>query len=291
MSSLPDQIRKIIPSLGQNAAPENSAKIRELYAPMLAGVRNGVSSRLDAAYGDHARQKLDVYWKEGGTGKPVFVYIPGGGFVGGDKRSDDLYYGNIGACAAHDGMVCVIANYRLAPEAKWPLASKDIESAVNWTKAHAKEFGGDPEKIVIMGHSAGAAHVATYLFDPDIKGELHVKGGLLSSGPYTMPKGPKPPNFVAYYGDDDSVADRRSALNYVKDSKLPICISVAEYDPPNLITPAFEMAKALVARSNTCPSIRCAEGHNHFSTVSSMGTSDDDFARFTLGFVRQCVGG
>lgn len=291
MSSLPDHIRKIIPTLGQNAAPENSAKIRELYAPMLAGVMKGVSARLDVAYGDHARQKLDVYWKEGGAGKPVFVYIPGGGFVGGDKRSDDVYYGNIGACAAHADMVCVIANYRLAPEAKWPLASKDIESAVDWARSNASAFGGDPAKIVIMGHSAGAAHVATYLFDPDIKGERHVRGGLLSSGPYSMPKGPKPPNFIAYYGDDDSQAERRSALTYVKESTVPICLSVAEYDPPNLITPAFDMAKALVARSGVCPSIRCAEGHNHFSTVSSMGSADDDFANFTLRFVRQCVGG
>ena len=94
----------------------------------------------------------------------------------------------------------MIANYRLAPEFKWPLASKDIEAAVNWTSAHAGEFGGDPGKIVIMGHSAGAAHVATYLFDPDIKGENAVRGGLLSSGPYSVPKGPKPGNFIAYYG-------------------------------------------------------------------------------------------
>ena len=106
-----------------------------------------------------------------------------------------------------------------------------------------------------------------------------------------MPKGQRAPNFVAYYGDNDADADRRTSLNYVKDSKIPICISVAEYDPPSLITPAFELAKALVARSSTCPAIRCAEGHNHFSTVSSMGSSDDDFARYTLGFVRDCVGG
>ena len=183
MSTMPAHIRKIIPSLGQNAAPENSAKVRELYAPLLSGVMNGVTSKLDQAYGDHARQKLDVYFEGKGSGKPVFIYIPGGGFVGGDKRSDDLYYGNIGACAARAGMVCVIANYRLAPDFKWPLASKDIESAVNWTRAHAKEFGGDPDKIVIMGHSAGAAHVATYLFDPDIRGGDVVKGGLLSIGP------------------------------------------------------------------------------------------------------------
>lgn len=290
MSSIPDHIRKIIPGLGQNAAPENSAKVRELYAPLLTGLMEGVSTKYDAAYGDHPRQKLDVYWKQGGAGKPVFVYIPGGGFVGGDKRSDDVFYANIGGAAAHEGMVCVVANYRLAPEFKWPVASQDIASAVQWTRAHAAEFGGDPEKIVIMGHSAGAAHVATFLFDPDIKGEQWVKGGLLSSGSYAMLKGPKPANYIAYYGEDDSQSERRSALSHVAASTVPICLSVAEYDPPGLITPAFDMAKALVARSSVCPPIRCADGHNHFSTVSSMGSSDDDFAKFTFGFVRQCVG-
>lgn len=290
MNSLPKHIRDIIPSLGQNAAPENSAKIRELYTPMLAGLMDGVSMKLDVAYGGHARQKLDVYWKDGGSNKAVFVYIPGGGFVGGDKRGDDVFYGNIGAAAAREDMVCVIANYRLAPEFKWPLASEDIAAAVQWTRDNIAQYGGDAERIVIMGHSAGAAHVATYLFDPDIKGERFVKGGLLSSGPYSMSKGPKASNFVAYYGDDDSQCERRSAVNHVKDSKIPICLSVAEYDPPGLITPAFEMAKALVARSSLCPPIRCADGHNHFSTVSSMGSSDSDFADFTFGFVRQCVG-
>ncbi|MDP4594159.1 MAG: alpha/beta hydrolase, partial [Beijerinckiaceae bacterium] len=253
-------------------------------------VMDGVETRYDAAYGDHERHKLDVYWTDGGKNKPVFIYIPGGGFTGGDKRSDPVFYANIGACMAQEGMVGVVANYRLAPEFQWPAAAKDIESAVTWVRTHAEEFGGDPEKVVIMGHSAGAAHVATFLFDPDIRGETIVKGGLLSSGLYEVPKGTKAPNLLAYFGDDESTFERRSAINHVKESKVPVCLSVAEYDPPGLITPAFDIAKALVARSSLCPPIRCAEGHNHFSTVASMGTSDNDFAQYTIDFVHKCVG-
>ena len=290
MSSMPDHIRQVIPPLGQNSAPENASAVRELYKPMLANVMVGVEAQYDAAYGDHDRHKLDVYWRKSGKNKPVFIYIPGGGFTGGDKRSDPVFYANIGACMAQQDMVGVVANYRLAPEFQWPAAAKDIESAVTWVRTHAAEFGGDPDKVVIMGHSAGAAHVATFLFDPDIKGETIVKGGLLSSGLYEMPKGSKAPNLLAYFGDDEGKFERRSAINYVKESKVPVCLSVAEYDPPNLITPTFDMAKALVARSSVCPPVRCAEGHNHFSTVASMGSSDSDFAQYTIDFVRRCVG-
>lgn len=289
MTSMPDHIRAAIPPLGLNAAPDNSATVRKLYAPLLAGVMDGVSMRGDAAYGDHPRQRLDVYWKEGGARKPIFVYIPGGGFVGGDKRSDPVFYGNIGACVAHAGMVGMIANYRLAPEFKWPLAAKDIDAAVRWIAAHAGEFGGDPERIVIMGHSAGAAHVATFLFDPDIKGERLVRGGLLSSGMYAVRPGETRANVLGYFGADESQFERRSALSHVGASKIPIAISVAEYDPVNLVTPGFDLAKALCARDGKCPPIRRMDGHNHFSTVASMGTKDDDFANIVLDFARKCV--
>lgn len=290
MTSMPDNIRKAIPPLGQNAAPENATTIRNLYTPLVEGVMNGVEMKLDIPYGDHQRHKLDVYWKAGGTGKPIFVYIPGGGFVGGDKRSDPVFYGNIGGCVAQEGMVGVVANYRLAPEAKWPLAAKDIESAIKWVKAHASDFGGDPNKIVVMGHSAGAAHVATFLFDPDIKGGDLVAGGMLSSGPYAVRKDETRENVLGYFGTDTSQFDRRSSINYVAQSKVPVAVSVAEYDPPHLISPAFEMALVLAQRDGRSPRIRSFDGHNHFSTVASMGSKDDDFAKVTIEFIRMCTG-
>ncbi|HEV2572122.1 MAG TPA: alpha/beta hydrolase [Beijerinckiaceae bacterium] len=291
MTSMPDDIRKAIPPLGQNAAPDNASTIRKLYAPLLEGLMKGVEMKLDIPYGDHERQKLDVYWKAGGSGKPVFVYIPGGGFVGGDKRSDPVFYGNVGGCVAREGMVGVVANYRLAPEAKWPLAAKDVESAVKWVKEHAAEFGGDPNKIVIMGHSAGAAHVATFLFDPDINGGDIVAGGMLSSGPYEVRKDESRDNVLAYFGSDTGQFDRRSPLNYVAKSKVPVAVSIAEYDPLHLITPGYDMARALTLRDGKGPRVRCFDGHNHFSTVASMGSRDDDFAKVAIEFIRTCTGG
>lgn len=289
MTSMPDNIRETIPTLGQGTDPAAANAVRELYKPLLDGLMDGVETRYDEAYGDDERHKLDVYWKDEGTDKPIFIYIPGGGFVGGDKRSDPVFYANIGACVAHAGMVGVVANYRLAPDHKWPSAAKDIESAVTWVRTHAGDFGGSPKKIVIMGHSAGAAHVSSFLFDPDIKGETIVSGALLSSGLYEVREEEKRDNVLAYYGDDKSQFERRSSLNFVKNSKIRVGISVAEYDPPMLITPAFDMAKALVARDGVCPPIRCADGHNHFSTVASMGSKDDDFANYVIEFIHTCV--
>jgi len=282
-------IRKAIPQLGPNISPEMWNTVCQLYAPLMEGVMNGVEMKLDIPYGDHERQKLDVYRQAGDGGKPVFIYIPGGGFVGGDKRTDPIFYGNVGGCVAREGMVGVVANYRLAPDARWPLAAKDVESAVKWVKAHATEFGGDPAKIVIMGHSAGAAHVATFLFDPDIRGGDIVAGGMLSSGLYEVRKDENRDNILAYFGNDTSQFDRRSALNYITQSKVPVAVSIAEYDQPQLSTPGFDMARALTLRDGKSPRIRCFDGHNHFSTVASMGSKDNDFAEVAIEFIRACT--
>ena len=67
-------------------------------------------------------------------------------------------------------MVGVNANYRLAPHNPFPDAAIDIGLVVAWIKAHADEFGGEPERIFLMGHSSGGTHVATWAYDPSVHG-------------------------------------------------------------------------------------------------------------------------
>jgi triacylglycerol lipase len=69
-----------------------------------------------------------------------------------------------------NGMVGVNMTYRLAPQAKWPAAQEDIGSAIAWIKANAAAQGGDPNRIYLMGHSAGASHVANYMSHSQFRG-------------------------------------------------------------------------------------------------------------------------
>ncbi|HXR93627.1 MAG TPA: nuclear transport factor 2 family protein [Steroidobacteraceae bacterium] len=104
----------------------------------------------------------------GGAGahapRPVLVFIHGGGFSRGAKSTPGSpFYDNIGVWAVDHGLVGVTINYRLAPQYQWPSGIEDLTLVVAWLKSHIAQYGGDPHKIVLWGHSAGAAHVADYV--------------------------------------------------------------------------------------------------------------------------------
>jgi len=96
--------------------------------------------------------------------RPVLVFIHGGGFTRGAKHTPGSpFYDNVGLWAADHGLVGVTINYRLAPQYPWPSGIEDLTLVVAWLKSHISEYGGDPDKIFLWGHSAGAAHVADYV--------------------------------------------------------------------------------------------------------------------------------
>jgi acetyl esterase/lipase len=105
------------------------------------------------AYGVNARQRLDVYAPRGGRSPaPVAVFFYGGAWDSG-RRQD---YGWVGRALASRGFVTVVPDYRLYPEARYPVFLEDGANAVRWAVDHAREYGGDPHRIVLIGHSAGA---------------------------------------------------------------------------------------------------------------------------------------
>ena len=114
----------------------------------------------DIAFGDGVRQRLDVYAPTGGqdTARPVIVFIHGGGWRAGDKAG----YEFAGRAFASLGFVTVVPNYRLSPEAHFPDFVEDGAAAIRWVRENIAERGGDPDRIVMVGHSAGA-HIAGLL--------------------------------------------------------------------------------------------------------------------------------
>ncbi len=116
-------------------------------------------------YGRGPRQALDI-WVPGdaqrGDRRPVVVFFYGGGWNSGDRAS----YGFAGRALAGQGFVVVIPDYRLAPKAHWPDFLHDSAAAVAWTHAHIAGLGGDPDRIALMGHSAGAYNGAMLALDP-----------------------------------------------------------------------------------------------------------------------------
>lgn len=284
MEFLPHHVRIAIQEMGAGAQPEINKATKSLFAPLLESGA-GVIERLDIAYGEHVRQRIDVYSAAELKGAPVVIYIPGGGFTGGDKRQDSNFFGNVGRYFAKRGVVAVTGNYRLAPDFTWPSAAEDVARIVAWVQDHIAEFGGDATRIVIFGHSAGASHVASYLFDPDLRGDMQVCGAMLSSGLYVLRASEMRPNVAQYFGSDETTFERRSAVSHVAGTTIPVLLTIAEYDPAALATPTLDLAIALTRRDGRPPKLMRLDDHNHYSCISSLGTSDTRYASALLAFV------
>ena len=108
---------------------------------------------LDIPYGDHPAQVLDIYLPDEGEGPfPLVVHIHGGGFAIGDKRDDhmDAYLGGIKL-----GFAVASVEYRLSGVAPFPAAVVDCRESIRFIKEHAAEYSIDPERIGLIGGSAG----------------------------------------------------------------------------------------------------------------------------------------
>jgi triacylglycerol lipase len=231
----------------------------------------------DLRYGEHERHRLDVHSsggpQRGGALAPVFVFVHGGGFVAGDKYHPGTPgYDLVGAWAVRHGWVGVNITYRYAPEVKWPAGAEDVAAAVGWIRENIAAYGGDPDRIVVAGNSAGAVHVAD--FAAGHGGAVDgVRGVALISGTFgvRMPVPGQPPH--PYYGE---VADPATAasLPCLVESHIPLLFAVAERDPARFHAAAAEVVAAWLARHGTVPDLVWVDGHNHMSAVGSLGVDE-----------------
>jgi acetyl esterase/lipase len=118
----------------------------------------GIKRATDLAYGAESRQQLDIYAPIEARGAPILLFWHGGSWQSGDKDR----YRFVGARLARQGFVVAVPNYRLAPANPFPAFMQDAALAVRWLSDHASEFGGDPARMYLSGHSAGG-HIALIL--------------------------------------------------------------------------------------------------------------------------------
>lgn len=162
--------------------PENAASKMRLQYPGVTGSlplavlnllvpRSAFVAHRGLAFGDDARQRLDIYVpKRLAAPAPVLLFFHGGGWQGG-RRGDYLAFGQVFAGA---GIITVVADYRLYPQVKYPAFVEDAAAALAFLRAHAGDFGGDPSRLFVSGHSAGAYNAAMLASEPAF---LKVRGG------------------------------------------------------------------------------------------------------------------
>ncbi len=153
-------------------------------APTLFG---SYTRHADLAYGAARRQRVDIYAPPNAQHLPVVIFWHGGTWKSGDKAN----YRFVGAALAARGLVAVVADYRLYPAVHFPAFCEDGARALAWVEAHIGEYGGDPQRIVLMGHSAGA-HIAAFVaynheFDRQAGADPRAVVGFVGlSGPYVL---------------------------------------------------------------------------------------------------------
>jgi acetyl esterase/lipase len=125
--------------------------------------KGGLTVTHDIAYGEGSRRRLDIYAprKTSAAPTPVVVFFYGGGWETGSKNM----YGWVGAALARQGYLVLVPDYRVYPDVRCPTFLEDSARAVRWARDHAADYGGDPGRLVLMGHSAGAYNAAMLTLD------------------------------------------------------------------------------------------------------------------------------
>ncbi|MDH7639347.1 alpha/beta hydrolase [Sphingomonas oryzagri] len=138
----------------------------------------------DASFGPDPRQRLDIYvpGAPSAQARPIIVFFYGGSWNSGTKSG----YSFVGRALASRGFVVAIPDYRLVPQVRYPTFLEDNASAVRWVRTHSQEFGGDADRLILAGHSAGAYNAAMLALDPRWLGEDRkaVRGLIGLAGPY-----------------------------------------------------------------------------------------------------------
>jgi len=283
-----DEIAWKLLELGPLIDPATNAAI---YAPLQQKEPyQGVRIERDVKYGVADRNLLDVFVSDTQSSqRPVLIFVHAGGFVGGDKRTGDSpFYDNVMLWAVKNGFVGVNTTYRLAPQSPWPAAAEDLAAAVQWVSDNIASRGGDPARVFLMGHSAGAVHVATYVSHPEFQ---KVKGGglagaILVSGIYDLNGEAAGDSEKAYFGTDPSLYAGRSSLPGLQAAKLPLMIAAAELDPPRFIQ-QFELLKEAACKAGQgCPRAIVLPQHSHMSEVYAINTPDTRLTDAILEFVK-----
>ncbi len=136
------------------------------------------------AYGEDERQALDIYAPVGDSeaARAVVVFFYGGSWNSGTRAG----YNFAGRALAAQGYLVVVPDYRLVPEVHFPAFVEDGAQAVRWVRQNIAGYGGDPDKVVLMGHSAGAHIAAMLANDPRWLGEDReaLRGLVGLAGPY-----------------------------------------------------------------------------------------------------------
>jgi acetyl esterase/lipase len=227
---------------------------------------SGYVADTDLPYGDGARHRLDVYRPLAaapGPAAPVIVFFYGGNWESGERR----HYRFVGQGFANQGFVTVVPDYRLYPEVRYPAFVEDGAAAVAWVVRNIARFGGDPGRIILVGHSAGAHTALMLALNPAFLGadRTALAGAVGLAGPYDFePRGRNRDILAADAGGPSSMP-----IDYVDGAGPPVLLLTGDADPTVSPANSARLAARIRARGGRVRVIEYA-GVGHAKILAAL---------------------
>ena len=276
-----------------SSRPTEGAASRPAQTPVLA--ENTIEHK-DVAYGgpDAKLNVLDIYSPAKASKSPVLIFVHGGEWTKGDKREISCKPKFFNEHA----IVFVSVNYRLSPKDKHPAQVDDVATAIAWVREHIAEYGGDPNKIVLMGHSAGC-HLATLtalnpeslakvkLKPSDLRGVVAWSGGMYDLVARAKAGGMYLPYIQATFGDSEESQRAASPMTYTQNAKGGPTFLFASTDEERSASSrqaAEAMVEAINKAGGTAKTAILA-GKTHFATNHELGADGDKTGLMLLEFI------
>ena len=245
------------------------------------------------------RQTLDVYAPPNAGNRPIIFWIHGGGWVRGDKSEVKMKP----AAFVDRGYVFVAINYRFVPNATIKEITGDVAKALHWVHSNAQQYGGDPNSIFVMGHSAGAQLAALVCIDDRylqaeglslrmVKGCVPVDGDTydVATQVKMVEEVPQRPYFDSHrrkFGHEAALVDLSAVTHVARDKGIPpfLIVHVADYPESRTGLQSHLLATRLIHHGGVSARVLSVPGKTHVTLDSDLGTPGDATTDAILQFV------
>jgi alpha-L-fucosidase 2 len=264
--------------------------------------------RTDIEYGraDGQSLQLDAYLIDEGAPHPAIIWVHGGGFVAGDKQP---YPKSLLDPLAAEGFAWFSVNYRLAPRYPFPAQTDDVESAVHFIKAHAQPYHIDPNRLVLMGESAGGhlvsfvgakhepgngvAAVVPFFGEHDLVDRVHPKGPCMVDGKIVPDPGPicLSPGLAKFLGiskpgpEAEEIVRRASPATYIRKEMPPYLFIHGTKDFNVPFEQSVVMCDAMKRAGARCEVI-AVEGGGHGRGSLDKAAGANDYRKALIAWLR-----
>lgn len=276
------RLNRLPPALRERLEAKKAEEERPID---LEAIAPGARKQTDA-YGTDPAQRLDVYIPPGARHAPILIMVHGGAWMIGDKANT----GSVENKLKHwltCGWIVVSVNYRMLPEAMAYEQAEDVAEAVQWAQGYAEDWGGDPGKIILMGHSAGAHLVALVSSRPEMVGRPWAGTVVLDSAAMQVSAvmAARHPGFYdKAFGDDPREWARASPMDQWTPKAVPMLLVCSTQRPDAPCDEARRFQAKAQAAGRDMPVLPQALSHADINrTLGLPGPYTDDVDAFIAG--------